>query len=216
MTMKSFLAARLSGQATECADCTGGAVRSAGQESVQGQPAQAEQEPAKEPVTQAEDEDKETAVIKGPLGYVITEAINKAFSKPKLAVGVESIAVQANGQIQEGGSEVLNLHRIKRVVGVVPATGEEPTVVNTMLAAARQVDQVEFMFVENTTHNGSDAQPGSDLKLISLDPEEERRHEEARLASPEVSAPPVVAPQGYEVAVESMQVVVNYRLVKKP
>lgn len=146
---------------TECTGCADkGVTTTGGMES-------AEAKPAEQQVQQDTDTGKENAVVvmQGPLGAVITEALNKSLNKKNLAapvqvpnVGTESLVteyVQANGQINNA-PEMFS--RISKAVGLVPCTDEKPTVVNTMLDAASKVDDIDFIVVEEVESCPSAAQ----------------------------------------------------------
>lgn len=89
----------------------------------------------------------QTVVMSGPLGAAVTEALNKTLAKKTAGIGNESLShVQANGQIFKPDEFV---SRMRKSVGVVPATDDAPTVVNTMLDAASKVDEVDFVLVQS-------------------------------------------------------------------
>lgn len=199
--MKSFMSSALqetkpTNGATECNTCNGGAVRTAGQESAE--PASASKEEAgTKPAPTKEQKENAVVVMQGPLGSVITEALNKSLSKKANQAPVqvpssanESIVesfVQANGQINQPKEFI---SRVSKSVGLVPRTDNKPTVVNTMLDAASKVDDVEFLVVEK----------------VDADP-----------YSPQVSQKSIIqilgadgVPGNEEIAIESVQVVVTY------
>lgn len=172
--------------ATECNSCNGGAVHTAGQESVEAAAPEAEKAPG--PVV----------VMQGPLGTAITEALNKSLAKKTLqspvqvpGIGTESFAinhVQANGQIADVGGFV---SKITKSVGLVPATDSEPTTINTLIDCASKVDDIEFIMVNTVESAPSDSQvpQKSHINLFG----------------------PGVTPGMEEIAIESVHVVVKYR-----
>lgn len=199
--MKSFMSSALqetkpTNGATECNTCNGGAVRTAGQESAQ--PA-AQKEAAAEKQAAPTQEQKENAVVvmQGPLGSVITEALNKSLSKKTSQAAIqvptsanESIVesfVQANGQINQPKEFI---SRVSKSVGLVPRTDNKPTVVNTMLDAASKVDDIEFLVVEKVDADANSPQvpQKSIIQILGEDGN----------------------PANEEIAIESVQVVVTY------
>lgn len=156
-----------------------------------------------EPAIQEVPKTGENAVVvmQGPLGSVITEALNKSLSKAVLASPVQVPAaateslttqfVQANGQINNA-PEFLN--RISKSVGLVPATDEAPTAINTLLDCASKVDDIEFIMVGkvDSDPNPSQVPQKSILHIVNVDG----------------------TPRGEQIAIESVQVVVNYRKIK--
>lgn len=139
--------------------------------------------------------------MQGPLGSAITEALNKSLSKKAMApvqipgtAATESFAhnfVQANGQINDAPTF---MSRISKAVGLVPATGNEPTVINTLLDCASKVDDVEFIMVGKVESEPSTSQvpQKSIMHLVNVDG----------------------VPANEEIAIESVQVVVTY--TKRP
>lgn len=193
--MKSFMSAALqeTADATECNSCNGGAVRTTGQESVQAS------EPGKEQPATPEQKDAPVVVMQGPLGTAITEALNKSLSKKSLQAPVqiggtaatESFAInhiQANGQINDVPNFIA---RISKSVGLVPAVDDEPTVVNTIIDAISKVDDVEFLMVGK----------------VETDPSAPRMPEKTLIHVTQSDGTPSLE----EYAVESVQVIVNYR-----
>lgn len=198
--MKSFMSAAMqdtkpANGATECNTCDGGAVRTAGQESAE--PAAPQDKPAP---TEAP-KDTPVVVMQGPLGSVITEALNKSLSKKAMApvqipgtAATESFAhnhVSANGQIKDAS---MFLSSISKAVGLVPATGEEPTTINTLLDCASKVDDIEFIMVGHVESEPSTSQvpQKSVMHLVNIDG----------------------VPANEEISIESVQVVVTY--TKRP
>lgn len=200
--MKSFMSAALQDTktpngATECNTCNGGAVRTAGQESTEAAiPPAKEPNAAPAPAPQAAE--NAVVVMQGPLGTAITEALNKTLSKKALVspvqvpnVATESLAlqhVQANGQIKDVPTF---LSKISKSVGLVPAVDNEPTAINTLLDCAAKVDDLEFIMVEKVESDPSAPQvpQKSVVHIVGVDG----------------------APGDQKVAIESIQVVVNYR-----
>lgn len=148
-------------------------------------------------------QEKAVVVMQGPLGSVITEALNKSLSKTALAspiqvpttAATESLTtefIQANGQINNA-SELLS--RISKSVGLVPATDEAPTAINTLLDCASKVDDIEFLVVNkvDVDANASQVPQKSVMHLLGIDG----------------------VPSGERIAIESVQVVVNYRKIKE-
>lgn len=133
--------------------------------------------------------------MQGPLGSVITEALNKSMSKKAMASpvqvpGNESFAVnyvQANGQINDAPTFI---SKISKAVGLVPATDSAPTVINTLLDCASKVDDIEFIMVGHVESEPSSAHvpQKSVMHLVNVDG----------------------VPANEEVAIESVQVVVTY------
>lgn len=197
--MKSFISATLQDTktptgATECNTCNGGAVRTAGQESTE--PAVSEKE---SPQTQAQPQGENAVVVmQGPLGSAITEALNKSLSKKALvspvqvpSAAMESHAlqhVQANGQINNVPTF---LSKISKSVGLVPATDNAPTAINTLLDCASKVDDLEFIMVGKVESDPSPSQvpQKSVMHIVGVDG----------------------VPGTKTIAIESIQVVVNYR-----
>ncbi len=206
--MKSFMSAALQNAeptktikqrpGTECSGCGDKAVTTTGQESVDQTQQPNEQKPAEDPKA------KENAVVvmQGPLGSAITEALNKTLSKKNLAqpiqipgVGAESLTteyVQANGQINNPQQL---FSRISKAVGLVPATDDKPTAINTMLDAASKVDDIDFVMVET----------------VETDPSAPVVPQKSHLHIVGVSGQPGME----EIAIESVQMVVKYRKVRK-
>lgn len=192
--MRSFMSKALSGGA-ECSDCSSAPLRSAGQEdSRPGEPAVSSTEvgdPKNAAPSQPITTEKTTVILKGPLGEVMTKALQMSYKKPNVAidrVGTESITtyVQANGMVYGNkGESTTTVHSTREVVGVIPATSEEPTCLNALLEAARSVKDIEFIFVgeEPTTSNSSS--PSSRWCFV-----------------PGIDGNP---------AIESVQVIVNYK-----
>ena len=198
--MKTFMSAALQetekpqakapNGATECNSCNNGPVRTAGQESV-------DAPPPKDAAPAAKNENA-VVVMQGPLGVAITEALNKSLSKKALeapvqvpGIGLEAHAnnyVQANGQITDPRALI---NKISKSVGLVPATDEEPTTINTLIDCASKVDDIEFIMVEQITPNPSVQQipQKSYLHAVNMDG----------------------VPANEQYAVESVQVIVNYR-----
>lgn len=201
--MKTFMSASLDEttppkSATECNTCSGngsGAVRTAGQESAEPAPAQ-KQEPAQD------QQKKENAVVvmQGPLGSVITEALNKELSKKSTTSPVQIPTpgnegyqdyVQANGQIKNPPELVA---RVTKAVGLVPKTDEAPTAINTLLDCASKVEDIDFIMVGKVESdpNPSQVPQKSILHIVNVDG----------------------VPANEEIAIESVQVVVTY--TKRP
>lgn len=133
----------------ECSGCGGpSGVREAGQEDLS--PAQSETKG--EETSSSNDPTKETVMAgKGPLGALVTEALNKMLRKTDAGVNIgnETIIennVQANGQIYRPDEL---LAKLSRSVGMVPATDNRPTPVNTILDAVSRVDAVDFYVVRS-------------------------------------------------------------------
>jgi hypothetical protein len=199
--MKSFMSSALqdtapkNNGATECNTCDGGAVRTAGQESAE--PAAAPKEEAAKPAPTPEQKENAVVVMQGPLGSVITEALNKSLSKKtnQAAIqiptpGNESFAynyVQANGQINDAP---MFLEKISKSVGLVPKAGDEPTVINTLLDAVSKVDDVDFILVGK----------------VEADPNPSKVPQKSIIH--QVGVDGTVANE--ELAIESVQVVVTY------
>lgn len=202
--MKSFMSAALQetktpetkNGATECNSCDGGVVRTTGQESTVAAPGTPEA--AKTPVPQGANA---VVVMQGPLGTAITEALNKSLSKKVMTASVqvpaaatESLSteyVQANGQIN---NVPVFLSKISKAVGLVPATDDKSTAVNTLLDCASKVDDIEFIMVGKIEEDPSAPQvpQKSILHIVNVDG----------------------TPTSGKIAIESIQVIVNYRKIK--
>lgn len=179
--------------ATECNTCSGGAVRAAGQESVE--PSGTTEKTEQQPVTENKDQ---VVVMQGPLGTAITEALQKSLSKKALqsSVQVPGVAmedhasdyIQANGQINNSSGFIT---RISKAVGLVPATDETPTAVNTLLDCASKVEDIEFILVNKIESSPSE----------SSVPQKSMIHEISLPGRPGLES----------LAIESVQVVVTYR-----
>jgi hypothetical protein len=151
--MRSFMSKTLSGGAERSTS-----VRAAGQENQQPQPLMPSkpQVEVNDPQNVAEPapiiEEKTTVVLKGPLGEVMTKALQMSYKKPSIVTdiaGVESITsyVQANGMVHTDLEEADTVHAVREVVGVIPATSVEATCLNALLEGARSVRDIEFIFV---------------------------------------------------------------------
>lgn len=183
--------------ATECNSCNGGAVTTTGQESTEAASATAAPAAPKE---QQELTEKNAVVMQGPLGTAITEALNKSLSKKNMAapvqVGTESYInhVQANGMIKDNPAEPLGVSRISKAVGLVPATDVAPTAINTLLDCASKVDDIEFIMVNKVESNpsASSVPQKSILQCLNQDG----------------------TPANENIAIESVQVIVNYKKLK--
>lgn len=205
--MKSFMSAALNEPAptssikpstgTECSSCNQGVTTTGGVESTD----QASQ-PAADAAKPTGDKENAVVVMQGPLGTAITEALNKSLSKRSLAapvqvpqIGNESITtqyVQANGQINNAPGM---LARISKSVGLLPATDNEPTVVNTMIDAASKVEDIDFVVVESV-----DGDPSQSIM-------DQKRH----IHVVGVDGNPAME----TIAVESVQLVVRVRRLPK-
>jgi hypothetical protein len=137
-------------------------------------------------------------VMQGPLGTIITEALNKSLSKRSMAAVVQTPAtetysehVQANGQIANTSHTSV---KISKAVGMVPITDEAPTVINTLLDCCSKVDDVEFIMVN----------------MIESDPSPPRVPQKSILHC--INPNGSLANESY--AVESVQVIVNYKKLK--
>jgi hypothetical protein len=177
----------------------GTTARPTGQDSAQ--PTAPKEEAAAKPAPSPEQKENAVVVMQGPLGSVITEALNKSLSKKATqgavqipSTGNESFAlnyVQANGQINDAPQF---LNRISKAVGLVPKAGDEPTTINTFLDAASKVDDIEFIIVGKVEEdpNPSQVPQKSIVHQVNVDG----------------------VPATEELAIESVQVVVTY--TKRP
>lgn len=188
--MKSFMSAALNEtksieEATECSDCNNTAVTTTGQESTE--------------VTTEQPNENATVVMQGPLGTAISEALNKSLSKQNIGASVAATEnysvlnhVQANGQIKDVPAFV---SRISKSVGLVPLTDEAPTAINTLLDCAAKVDDIEFIMVGKIESDPSNPTVPQKSVLHSVgggDGEYSPR-----------------------IAIESVQVVVHYKQLKR-
>lgn len=210
--MKSFMSAALQDTtaptgATECNTCNGGVVRTTGQESNGPTPAAPDNKqpqatsPTQEPSSVPEKE-KAVVVMQGPLGTAITEALNKSLAKSAVQSPIqlptsanESFAlnyVQANGQINNPKTFVA---KVNKAVGLVPATDEAPTVINTLLDCASKVDDIEFIMVGKVDESPSESQVPQKSVIQAYNEDG--------------------TPAMEEYAIESVQVVVTYRQLRK-
>ncbi|BAW18996.1 hypothetical protein [Ralstonia phage RP12] len=181
---------------TECSDCNGKAVTTTG--GMESAEAAAPAENKQDPKAQ----ENAVVVMQGPLGSVITEALNKSLNKKNLAapvqvpnVGTEDLTtefVQANGQINNP-PELFS--RISKAVGLVPATDDAPTVINTMLDAASKVDDIDFVMVRS----------------VDIDPSVSQVPQKCVVHVIGIDGNPAME----EVAIESVQVVVKYGKIRK-
>lgn len=179
--------------AEECAGCGGpSGVREAGQEDISQNTGSGEEDK-----TPTQQEPKETVMAgKGPLGSLVTEALNKLMKKSNAGMntGNESIIennVQANGQIYRPDEL---LAKMSRSVGMVPATDDRPTPVNTILDAVSRVDTVDFYVVQSV-------EPAVNQAAMS---------QKSILTAPVIDGD--MALEGY--AVEGVEVVVRLRRTK--
>ena len=195
--MKSFMSAALQDTgapkgATECNSSNGCAVTTTttGPESAAAPAAVPQQEDPK--VTE-----NTAVVMKGPLGSAITEALNKSLSKKSMTAIVQVPAtesymqhIQANGQIKAPPAVV----KISKAVGMVPVIDEAPTTINTLLDCCAKVDDIEFIMVNVVESNPSPARvpQKSILQCINANG----------------------TPSNESYAVESVQVIVNYKKLK--
>lgn len=203
--MKSFMSAALQDTeapkgATECNSCNGGgAVTTTGQESTEAASAAA---PTAAPAAPQELTEKNAVVMQGPLGTAITEALNKSLSKKNIAApvqgaGVESYVdfVHANGMVKDTPPEPAGVSRISKSVGLVPATDVAPTAINTLLDAASKVDDIEFIMVNTVESNPSASRVPQKSILQCLNKDG--------------------SPANESIAIESVQVIVNYKKIKE-
>jgi hypothetical protein len=151
--MKSFMSAALQNTAPsgdpDRNQNDSGAVAAAGKEAA---PANQPQNAANTDV--AAKPEGAVVVMQGPLGSAITEALNKSLSKKAAAGAVQvptaatesysSDYVQANGQIKD---PLTFVSKISKAVGLVPATDNESTAINTLLDCASKVDDIDFIMV---------------------------------------------------------------------
>ena len=180
--------------ATECNSCNGGAVTTTGQESTEAATA-APAAPKQEELTE-----KNAVVMQGPLGTAITEALNKSLSKKALIAPVQAATesfinnVQANGQVKDTPTDPAGVARISKAVGLVPATDDAPTTINTLLDCAAKVDDIEFIMVNKVEPDPSPATvpQKSILQIYGADG----------------------IPANESIAIESVQVVVTYKKLK--
>ena len=180
--------------ATECNSCNGGAVTTTGQESTQAAA------PAEAPKPEEQLTEKNAVVMQGPLGTAITEALNKSLSKKALTAPVQAATesfvnnVQANGMVKDTPTDPSGVSRISKSVGLVPATDEAPTTINTLLDCASKVDDIEFIMVNKVESDPSPATvpQKSILQVYGADG----------------------APANESIAIESVQVVVTYKKIK--
>lgn len=126
--------------AAECNSCSSG-VKDAGEDILAVTPAN-----AKEQESQGEEE---TVVLSGPLGMAVTEALNKKFKKAVAGIkpGTEALhPILAEYEPDRSGQSE-QVSRMRKSVGMVPATDNSYNPVNVMLDAAAKVDEVDFVLV---------------------------------------------------------------------
>ena len=99
-----------------------------------------------------------TVVMKGPLGEVFTQALDKTYARrpipDNIDVGIETIftesetQVQANGQVIETRPKSNAMARASLLVGMLPAPTKQVTCLNAALQAMGAVKAVDFAFVD--------------------------------------------------------------------
>jgi hypothetical protein len=195
--MKSFMSATLQNTApsgsAERNQNDSGAVPTAGKESAD---AAAQLKNAATTDVAAKPEGA-VVVMQGPLGSAITEALNKSLSKKAAVSAVQvptaatesysSEYVQANGQIRDSSTFI---SKISKAVGLVPATDNESTAINTLLDCASKVDDIDFIMVGKV-----DSDPSTPFM-----PQKSIIHAVNSDGCPAME----------EIAIESVQVVVTY------
>lgn len=198
--MKSFMSAALQDTAapkgaTECNSCNGGAVTTTGQESTEAATAAPAAPKQEEQLTE-----KNAVVMQGPLGTAITEALNKSLSKKALVAPVQAATesfvnnVQANGMVKDTPTDPSGVSRISKAVGLVPATDDAPTTINTLLDCAAKVDDIEFIMVNK----------------VESDPSADRVPQKSILQVYGADG----TPANESIAIESVQVIVTYKKLK--
>lgn len=134
-------------------------------------------------VQQTQDENgKTTIVMKGPLGEVMTQALDKSYARrpipDNIDVGIETIftesetQVSANGQVIETRPAAGAAARASLLVGMMPAPTREVTCLNAAIQAMSAVKAVDFAFVDisNLGKNPSVAPlTNSTTKVVALD-----------------------------------------------
>lgn len=195
--MKSFVSAGLQeamkpAPSTECNSCSQGVVNS-GQETVEVSKPEKEGTVATPPT---EEKKEAVVVMQGPLGSVITEALNKTLNKrammgtvniPGTTSALEDLnAVQANGQIVTPEQ----FASVSKAVGIVPQAGSETTVINALLDCASRVDDIEFLAV----------------KVVDPNPSTDRISEKSVTVIHGADGT-----KGQRIAIESIQVIVKYK-----
>lgn len=168
--------------AGECSTCDGTNVVSvAGEGSGNGVQVNALQTPQNDIKQTKDAAGKTTVVLKGPLGEVITQAMDISYARrpipDNIDVGIESLytesetKVSANGQAIETGSKSGTIARASLLVGMMPAPTREVTCLNAAIQAMSAVKAVDFAFVDvsNLGKNPSIAPlTNSDSKVIAL------------------------------------------------
>lgn len=225
--------------AAECDSCSGGAVRTAGQET-EGSPSAVSEVPrAQVDPTQPADAgptndggEKSSIVLKGPAGYLMTEALNRVYSFENSPAGiaghahvaVEDIAnttnhidldnLYANGMMDDPSRGVV---RMTKAVGVVPMAGETPTALNTIIDAMgkSQCPDVSFVMINQQKGNVNAARDSTQYDFTNAS----KPNVQDGKAVGELDTKPAEATRpinsamaaGTEPAIESIEVIIRYR-----
>lgn len=228
--------------AAECDSCSGGAVRTAGQENAADQTSSAVSDvpqasvdptkPAESSPNAAEDQNA-TVVMKGPMGHMFTEALNRLLTHENSAEGiaghsgvaveelavttphVDMDAIYANGMMDDPARGVT---RITKAIGVIPTPGEQPTALNTMLDALQSCRDFDVSFVminqQITDPNGDARRAKMDVAWADTDSRLQDGKQVGALDAEEakgVSNAAVQLQKGERPAIESIEIVVRYR-----
>lgn len=144
--------------ASECNSCSGG-VKDAGENILT-------VTPNKDDKPTEQDQEQETVVLSGPLGMAVTEALNKKFKKTTAGIksateGIDPMRAEFAEYSPKREGESDTISRMRKSVGVVPATDNSYNPVNVMLDAAAKVDEVDFVLVTSVEA------PVASSKLVS-------------------------------------------------
>ena len=144
-----------SASASECNSCSSG-VKDAGEDILT-------VTPSSDTKPKEQDQEQETVVLSGPLGMAVTEALNKKFKKTVAGINPANEAVDPMLAEYEPNREGENesISRMRKSVGVVPATDNSYNTVNVMLDAAAKVDEIDFVVVTSV------APPIASSKMVS-------------------------------------------------
>lgn len=174
---------------------------------------------------------KETYVTKSPVGFMITEALNRKLSHENSVdsmighanVAVEELAgsshqlvnsIYANGMVDDPSTNSTSVVRFSRAVGVLPMPGVKPTALNTIIDAMGKVNIIDFVMVNQQAIDPNDDKPTQDHSLVVLGKEIETEGDTVG----SVVTPGEVEDKNFVesvAAIESIEVIIKYRPVDK-
>lgn len=149
---------------TECADCGGASsniVAKAGME--EGKDMSKPQNGNVEAKVTADNQGTTTVAMRGPLGTMLTEALNKKYARTQvhgdIVTGLEGLQdldktrVSANGQVLDDPTpQSLHAARTRVMTGILPPIDDQNSVtcMNAILQAMGAVRSVDFIFVNDS------------------------------------------------------------------